>query len=174
MREHAELDEVWFIVSPQNPLKKTGLLLDQQHRLKMVSLAVKGNYHFSASNIEFNLPLPSYTINTINALRNRYPKKKFAIILGSDNLEHISKWKDYETILTTFPVLIYRRDTINESVWKKYSQVRFFDTPLLKISSTYIRGLIAEKKSARYLMPDVVFKYIMSHRLYTGIRSNLK
>jgi len=171
MHEHAQLDQVWFIVSPQNPLKEKDSLLKDDIRLKMVKLAIKDNKNFSASDIEFKLPKPSYTVNTLEAIRKKFPKKKFAIIMGSDNLEILDRWKDYQTILNGYPLLIFRRGFVNESEWQKYPGVLFFDTPLLKISSTLIRTMIGDKKSVRYLVADPVLKHITQQRLYKKKRS---
>lgn len=166
MHGHAELDEVWFIVSPQNPLKEKSVLLKDELRLQMVKLAVKGNKNFLASDFEFKLPKPSYTITTLEALSKKFPKKKFALIMGSDNLEIMNRWKDYQRILNSYPVLVYRRGFINEGDWQQYPGVLFFDTPLLKISATLIRTMIEDKKSVRYLVPDNVLEFIGKKRLY--------
>jgi nicotinate-nucleotide adenylyltransferase len=171
MHEHAQLDQVWFIVSPQNPLKEKDSLLKDDIRLKMVKLAIKDNKNFSASDIEFKLPKPSYTVNTLEAIRKKFPKKKFALIMGSDNLEILNRWKDYQTILNGYPLLIFRRGFVNESEWQQYPGVLFFDTPLLKISSTLIRTMIGDKKSVRYLVADPVWKHITQQRLYKKKRS---
>jgi nicotinate-nucleotide adenylyltransferase len=166
MVAHAGLDEVWFIVSPHNPLKDQNTLLKQEHRLKMVKLAIKDNKNFLASDVEFKLPLPSYTVNTLDALTKKYSRTKFALIMGSDNLEILPRWKDYQKILNGYLLLIFKRGFVSESEWRQYPGVQFFDTPFLKISSTYIRTMIGEKKSVRYMIPESVLKYITAHRLY--------
>ncbi|MCY7410007.1 MAG: nicotinate-nucleotide adenylyltransferase [Chitinophagales bacterium] len=166
MINHADLDEVWFIVSPQNPLKEKSGLLKDELRLKMVKMAVKDNKNFVASDVEFKLPQPSYTVNTLEVLGKKFPKKRFALIMGSDSLESIYKWKEWSTILSNYMILVFRRGPINDIEWKDKQGVIFFDTPLLKISSTLIRTLIEEKKSARYLVPDAVLKFISEKKLY--------
>jgi nicotinate-nucleotide adenylyltransferase len=166
MQEHADLDEVWFIVSPHNPLKEQSSLAKDELRLQMVKLAIKGNENFSTSDVEFKLPQPSYTINTLELLSKKYPKKKFAVIMGSDSLESIYKWKEWSTILSQFMILVFRRGPINDLEWSKYPGVIFFDTPLLKISSTLIRTMIEDKKSVRYLVPDAVLRFIKKKKLY--------
>jgi nicotinate-nucleotide adenylyltransferase len=166
MREHAQLDEVWFIVSPQNPLKEKTQLLKDELRLKMVKLAIKDNKYFSASDIEFKMPKPSYTIDTLDLLSKKFPKKKFALIMGSDNLEIINRWKDYQRLLDHYPLLIFKRGFVNESDWQQSPGIIFFDTPFLKISSTLIRTMNEDKKSVRYLLPDAVWKFIVTKRLY--------
>ncbi|MEO6168920.1 MAG: nicotinate (nicotinamide) nucleotide adenylyltransferase [Chitinophagales bacterium] len=169
--EHADLDEVWFIVSPQNPLKEQSLLIKDELRLQMVKLAIKDNRNFVASDVEFKLPKPSYTVNTLELLSKKYPRKKFALIMGSDNLEILHKWKDYQKILSTYMLLIFRRSFVEEADWKQYPGVIFFDTPLLKISSTLIRTLNGDKKSIRYLVPEKVREFIMKKKLYKRKKS---
>ena len=166
MHGHAQLDEVWFIVSPQNPLKEQIVLAKDELRLQMVKLAVKDNKNFINSDIEFKLPKPSYTIDTLGVLSKKYPRKKFALIMGSDNMDIIHKWKDYQKILNSYMILVFRRGFVNEADWKQYPGVIFFDTPLLKISSTLIRTLNEEKKSIRYLVPEKVREFIVKKKLY--------
>ena len=166
MLGHADLDEVWFIVSPQNPLKEQSLLIKDDLRLQMVKLAIKDNKNFLTSDIEFKLPKPSYTIDTLELLSKKYPRKKFALIMGSDNLEILNRWKDYQKILNGYMILVFRRGFVNEADWKQYPGVIFFDTPLLKISSTLIRTLNENKKSIRYLVPEKVREFILTKKLY--------
>ncbi len=166
MRQQANMEEVWFIVSPHNPLKEKSELAEQQLRLKMVQMAIEDNKNFKASDIEFQLPLPSYTVNTLTELNRRFPQKQFAVIMGSDNLINIHLWRNYETILNNYQLFIYRRGETEETTWKKYTGITFFDAPFIKISSTEIRSLIAKKKSVRYLVPEVVSKYIRENKLY--------
>ena len=170
MAGHANLDEVWFIVSPLNPLKEQSQLIKDELRLQMVKLAIKDNKKFVASDVEFKLPKPSYTIHTLDLLAKKYPRKKFALIMGSDNLEIIQKWKDYQEILESYLLLIFRRGFINEADWKQYPGIIFFDTPLLKISSTLIRTLNADKKSIRYLVPEKVKEFIIKKKLYKKLK----
>ncbi|HYV93149.1 MAG TPA: nicotinate (nicotinamide) nucleotide adenylyltransferase [Chitinophagales bacterium] len=171
MKEHAKLDEVWFIVSPHNPLKDQSSLAKDELRLQMVKLAIKGNENFVASDAEFKLEQPSYTINTLETLSKKFPKKKFGVIMGSDSLESIFKWKEWSTILSQYMILVFRRGPINDIEWAKYPGVIFFDTPLLKISSTLIRTMIGDKKSVRYLVPDPVLKFIVQKKLYKKKKS---
>ena len=171
LREHADLDKVWFIVSPQNPLKEQSLLIKDDLRLQMVKLAIKNNENFMASDIEFKLPKPSYTVNTLELLSKRYPRKKFALIMGSDNLEILHQWKDYQKILSAYRLLIFRRSLIDEAGWNQYPGVIFFDTPLLKISSTLIRTLNEDKKSIRYLVPEKVREFITKKKLFKRTKS---
>ena len=166
MLQYEGLDEVWFIVSPHNPLKEKSTLINEKLRLHMVKLAIAGNKRLKASDVEFKLPQPSYSVQTLSALRKKYPAKQFAIIMGSDNLESIEKWKDYKSILKNFLILVYKRSRLNELKWKKYPKIKFIEAPLLHISSTQIRKMIKEKKLVRYLLPDSVLEFIRSNRLY--------
>lgn len=166
MRQHARLKEIWFVVSPQNPLKKEHDLLNEVHRLDMVRLAVKDNIHFSACDIEFHLDKPSYTIHTLEALAGKYPRKRFALIMGADNLRTLERWKDYGGILQRYPVLVYHRGTTRVSYRRKFEQVTYYHAPHIEISSTHIRNMVSENRSIRYLVPDRINRYILKNRLY--------
>ena len=167
IRQQAKLDEVWFIVSPHNPLKKQKTLLPEADRLKLVKLAIKGNPHFKVSDVEFHLQRPSFTINTLEALAKSNPRKKFAIIMGSDNLDILNQWKDYQTILDRYPVKVYSRNESPAAPWKKHKNITNYDAPQLIISSTLIRKMVAARQSIRYLVPDNVNRYIQLHQLYS-------
>ncbi len=160
-------DEVWFVVSPQNPFKNSASLLNQNHRLNLVKIAIEGEANLKASNIEFKLPKPSYTINTLTYLQEKYPRQKFAIIMGSDGFQNIDKWKNAEVILANYPIIIYKRPgfEVNEN---HSGDIKIIEAPLLEISSTHIRKLIKEKKSIRYLVPDAVKKEIEIENYYAS------
>lgn len=164
-----DLDEVWFIISPQNPLKATSDLAPEAHRLKMVQLAIKGSPYLHASDIEFAMDKPSFTYKTLQALRDTFPKYSFTLIMGQDNMPSFHLWKEYEWILQNFPVRVFPRHnvTMAESPidWSKY-QVQIIAAPQIEISATQIRKQIAAKQSARYLLPDAVIGYIQEHKLY--------
>lgn len=166
MINHAGLKEVWFVVSPHNPLKEQTSLAKDENRLQMVKAAVKGNEKFSVSDIEFRMEKPSYTIDTLELLSKKFPKKKFVLIMGSDSLESIYKWKRWSEILSGYMLLIFRRGPINDIEWSKYPGVIFFDSPFIRISSTLIRTMVEEKKSVRYLVPDSVIKIMDQKKLY--------
>jgi nicotinate-nucleotide adenylyltransferase len=167
IRQQAKLDEVWFIVSPHNPLKKQKTLLPEADRLKLVKLAIKDNPHFKVSDVEFHLQRPSFTIHTLDALAKTNPRKKFAIIMGSDNLDILNQWKDYQTILDRYPVKVYSRNESSDAHRRNHKNITFFDAPQLIISSTLIRKMVVARKSIRYLVPDNVNRYIQLHQLYS-------
>src|ERR1700752_2936189 len=146
MREFTDLDEVWFVVSPHNPLKEKQTLLAQNHRLGMVRLAVENHTHFKASNIEFKLSQPSYTINTLAHLKEKYPKKNFSLIMGMDNLQTFDKWKNYEQILKNYKLYVYPRPRIESTKFADYQNVILTNAPVMEISSSFIRKAIKEKK----------------------------
>ena len=164
-------DEVWFVVSPQNPFKISNSLLNQNHRLNLVKIAIDGESKMKASNIEFKLPKPSYTITTLTYLQEKYPKQKFAIIMGSDGFQNIHKWKNAEAILKDYPIIIYKRPGFDVTENSKAS-IQILEAPLLEISSTHIRTLIREKKSIRYLVPDQVKKEIEDQNYYASSLEN--
>lgn len=164
--ENADLHQVWFIISPQNPFKEKSSLLDEKHRLYMVNLAIEDNYKLQASNIEFHLPQPSYTIDTLTHLKEKHPDHKFSIIVGSDNLPAFHKWKNYELILAAHTVLVYKRSATDVVPENLKGDIQLFDVPLLGISSTYIRQNIKNGKSVRYLVPEKVWKHLDEMHFY--------
>lgn len=149
------LKKVWFVVSPQNPFKKENTLLDEYNRLHLVRLAVEEDSRLKASDIEFRLSKPSYTITTLIHLVEKYPNHQFSIIMGSDSFQNIHKWKNYEAILKNYSIIIYKRPGF-EIKNKINANIEIIETPLLQISATQIRKLIKEKKSTRYLIPEKV------------------
>ncbi len=155
--EFSDLEEIWFVVSPQNPLKKDQSLLDANFRLKMVKAALNSNEKFKCCEVEFNLPTPSYTINTLTYLRKKYPWLDFTLIMGSDSIELFDEWMDYKDILTSFPIYVYPRREHPAKNWKTKKNVTFYDFPYLDISATYIRECLRQKKSVQYMVPDRVF-----------------
>jgi nicotinate-nucleotide adenylyltransferase len=154
---HSDLDQVWFIVSPQNPLKPSASLLNEYHRLFLVQLAIEGEKNLKASDIEFKLPKPSYTVDTLAYLQEKYPMNQFAIIMGSDSLQNLPKWKNYQWLLQHYPIYVYKRPE-HETLpsYPEAVDIRTIAAPLLPISSTDIRQNIREGKSIRYLVPDAV------------------
>ncbi|GAB4403784.1 MAG: nicotinate (nicotinamide) nucleotide adenylyltransferase [Bacteroidia bacterium] len=160
------LDAVWFVVSPQNPFKQKKNLLPAYDRLRMVELAIAGNDRLLASNVEFSLPQPSYTIDTLTHLRDTYRSYTFSLIMGQDNLQHLHKWKNHEALLKYYTLYVYPRIGTDPSPYDQHPSVRYFDAPLLNLSSTYIRETLREQLPVRYMVPDAVLDYLEQQRLY--------
>jgi nicotinate-nucleotide adenylyltransferase len=163
--ENCNLDEVWLVVSPQNPFKQNSNLLNEYDRLHLVDLAIKDNEKLRSSNIEFSLPKPSYTIDTLTYLSERHPSHQFHLIMGSDNLASVPKWKNGELILKNYPIIVYERPD-SEPIQTIQGKIAHLETPLLYISASYIREQIKSGKSCRYLLPDKVREYIEEMGLY--------
>jgi nicotinate-nucleotide adenylyltransferase len=163
-----DLKEVWLIVSPQNPFKKSANLLNEQHRLNLVKTAIEGEFQLKASNIEFKLPRPSYTIDTLTYLGEKYPQHNFTLIMGGDSFTNLPKWKNGHLIMENYGIYIYNRPgfEIKEPV---PGNCKVLDAPLLEISSTRIRELIKQKKSIRYLVPDSVMEEISRNNYYGNL-----
>ncbi len=164
--QHTDIGEVWFILSPQNPLKETKKMLDDKERMEMLQIAVANNPSFTASGIELDMPVPSYTINTIRKLKNDYPGKQFVLLVGMDNLEGFHQWKDHREILDTIPCYVYPRHKGNAPVFEKHPNVRVIRAPQLEISSSFIRRLIAGGKTPRYMLPDKVWRHLKKKGYY--------
>lgn len=165
--DKTELDQIWFIVSPQNPLKPSGSLLNEYHRLYLVQLAVEGENRLKASDIEFKLPRPSYTADTLTYLQEKYPTYQFSLIMGSDSFQNLPKWKNYNHILQNYPIYIYKRATHEDlPAYSGAKKIIPLDAPLLPISATEIRKKIKEGKSIRYLVPDNVREEIERNGYY--------
>ena len=165
--ENAGLDEVWYVVSPQNPLKKNKSLLHEFDRLDMVRLAIDDNERFRASDVEFHMPRPSYTIDTLVYLREKHPLKKFRLIIGGDNLAIFPKWKNSQAILREFGLIVYPRSGSISGDLMEHPNVMTIEAPLMNISATFIRKCIREEKSIRYLVPQKVEDYIRSKKLFS-------
>lgn len=166
MANFTELDEVWFVVSPQNPFKEKKNLGNMYDRLEMVNIALDNAENLMASSIEFNLPQPSYTIDTLIYLKEKYPNKDFVLIMGEDNLVSLEKWKNYQIILRDYKIFVYPRSNSGESALKNHPSITITDTPLIEISSTFIRKAIKEGKNVRYFTPDAVIDFIDKKGLY--------
>ncbi len=166
MLEYTDLERIWFVVSPQNPLKNKASLLDEKQRLHMVTLAIGDNTKYKASNIEFKLPQPSYTINTLVHLNEKYPQHEFVLIMGADNLTTFHKWKNYEVILKNYQLYVYPRVKTSESDFDKHPSVKFVPAPLVELSSTAIREAIKAKKDMRYFMAEEAWQYLKSMHFY--------
>ena len=166
MASFTDLKQVWFVVSPHNPLKEKASLLDQNQRLHMVNVAIEDAPFFKSSDIEFNLPQPSYTINTLAHLKEKYPKHQFALIMGEDNLASFTKWKNYEEILKQHQLYVYPRPNTPYTELKQHPQVVMTDTPLIDISSTFIRNSIKAKKDVSFFMHPKSWQYCEEMSFY--------
>ena len=155
-----------MVVSPQNPFKVKKNLLPEYERLRMVELATEGNDQLMASNVEFSLPQPSYTIDTLTHLRDRYRSYEFSIIMGQDNLQYLHKWKNHEALLKHYPLLVYPRPGTPPSPFDEHPQVHSFEAPLLDISASYIREQLRSNQSIRYMVPGPVYTYIEEEGLF--------
>lgn len=164
-----DIEQLWFIISPLNPFKKKAALLSGKHRYELVNIAISqlaDNNKLKASDIEFNLPQPSYTINTLHYLKKKHPEHNFVIIMGSDNLSSFHKWKNYEEILDNYEIYVYPRSNSDGSKMKAHEKVKFIDAPLIEISSSFIRKSIKQGRDIRKLLPDNVYKYISEMHFY--------
>lgn len=166
MATQTDLKQVWFVVSPHNPLKAKQSLARDRDRLHLVRLAIGDNPRLRASDIEFKLPQPSYTIDTLTHLKEKYPDRSFALIMGSDNLATLHKWKNYELILRDYELYVYRRPDTPPTELEQHPNVHCFDAPMMHLSATYIRDCIKAGKSVQYLVPEPVFEYLESSGLY--------
>lgn len=164
--EMSALDRVWFVVTPQNPLKPSKNLLHNFDRYELVQAAVSDNYKLEISDIEFNLPQPNYTIHTLVHLREKHPDKNFRLIIGEDNLDNFKEWKNYDRILEDYGLLVYPRHTGSDSELKHHPTVTMVNAPILDISATFIRECIRNGRSIRYLVPDSVEEIIRSRNYY--------
>ena len=166
MVANSDLDEVWMVVSPQNPLKPKSTLTKDYDRLHLVQLAIGETPKLRASNIEFGLPKPSYTIDTLIYLKEKHPNKEFVLIMGGDNLATLHKWKNYEIILRDYQIYLYKRPSYELGELAHHPSVKHFESPLLSISATYIRNCIKDGKPIRYLVPDAVADYLEGSSMY--------
>lgn len=170
LRGYTEMDQVWFVVSPQNPFKSSKSLLPDVDRLRMVELAIEDNFDLRVSNIEFSMPKPSYTVDTLAYLKDRYSQHEFSLMLGSDNLHHFHKWKNYQVILEHYGIIIYPRPRTDENKikdeLKNHPGIRMVDAPLMDISATFIRKCLRHDISIKYLVHDAVAEYIYDRKLY--------
>lgn len=155
------LQRIWFIVSPLNPFKKPDNLLNEYNRLHLVQKVIENDLRLKASDIEFNLPKPSYTVHTLAYLKEKYPDYKFSIIMGSDSFQNLANWKNAEIIAAHYPIIIYKRPGF-EVENKLNASIQIMDAPLLEISATYIRNLLQQGKSIKYLVPPSVEEEILA------------
>jgi len=166
MREFSDLDQVWFVISPQNPLKDKNTLLADHHRLMLVKTAIEDDPEFGVSDIEFKMPKPSYTIDTLTWLSEKHPQNEFVLIAGTDILGSFHKWKNYHVLLEYYKIYIYNRPGFDPGKYRNNPAIRFFDAPLVEISSSFIRKAIAEERDVRYMVPAKVWEYMREMHFY--------
>jgi len=166
MREFSDLDQVWFVVSPHNPLKAKKTLLADHHRLMLVKTAIEDDPKFRACDIEFKMPQPSYTIDTLTYLGEKYPMHRFVLIAGTDILPTFHKWKNYRILLSEYQIYIYNRPGYDKGSYAGHPSISFFDAPLMEISSSFIRQAIKNGKDVQYMLPPKVWQYIREMHFY--------
>ncbi|RLD61825.1 MAG: nicotinic acid mononucleotide adenylyltransferase [Bacteroidetes bacterium] len=164
--EYTDLDKVWFVVSPQNPFKEKKSLLDDHHRLALARIAVEDDLRFWVSDMEFNMPKPSYTIDTLTYLEEKYPDNQFILLAGSDQLPNFHKWKNADRILEYYEMYVYARPGYSNSGFENHPKVKIFNAPQMEISSTFIRKSIKEGKDMRYMLSPKVWEYISEMHFY--------
>lgn len=166
--ENSDLDQIWFVVTPHNPFKKKSTLLDNYQRLEMVYLATKDYHTLKESDIEFNLPQPNYTVNTLVHLTEKYPKHEFALIMGEDNLKNFHKWKNYQTILEYHSIYVYPRISEGkvDTQFNNHPKITRVDAPIIELSSTMVRKAIKEGKNVKPLLPEHVWSYLDEMNFY--------
>ncbi len=168
MAEHSDLDQIWLVVTPHNPHKQKSTLLDDYQRLHMVTLATEEYTKIKPSDIEFKLPQPNYTVNTLAHLEEKYPKHKFALIMGEDNLNSLHKWKNYEVILQNHDIYVYPRLNSGEIAEQfiNHEKIHRVGAPVIELSSTFIRESIKNRKNVAPMLPQKVWEYIDSGSFY--------
>jgi nicotinate-nucleotide adenylyltransferase len=166
--ENSDLDQIWFVVTPHNPFKKKSTLLDNFQRLEMVYLATKDYPKLKESNIEFNLPQPNYTINTLTYLQEKHPEHAFSLIMGEDNLKSFHKWKNYEVILENHNIYVYPRISEGkvDTQFNDHKKIQRVEAPIVEISSTLVRNAIKDGKNVKPLLPENVWTYLDDMNFY--------
>lgn len=166
MLSRTDLDEIWLVVSPQNPFKKAGSLARDHDRLHLVKLAIGDTPGLRASNVEFDMPKPSYTIDTLAVLREKYPGRAFSLIMGGDNLPTLPKWKNANILLRDYDINVYNRPGYDAGELAQHPRVTLHEAPLMHLSATYIRKAIKDGVSIRYLVPDAVSRELEASGMY--------
>jgi len=166
MLAYSGLDEVWLVVSPQNPLKDKKTLLSDIHRLDMVHMAVDNYHHFKVIDIEFRMPKPSYTIDTLTRLGEQYPNRKFCLICGTDSMKSFHKWKNHLEILKNYELRVYPRKHYDPGKWASHPKVVMVDAPEIEVSSSFIRKALKDKKEIPFFMPHKVYQHIQANAFY--------
>ncbi|WP_033959765.1 nicotinate (nicotinamide) nucleotide adenylyltransferase [Psychroserpens jangbogonensis] len=168
LAEYSDLDKIWFVVTPHSPFKKKSSLLNDRQRYEMVYRATKDYLKLEPSDIEFDLPQPNYTINTLTYLKEKYPDSKFALIMGEDNLKSFHKWKNYQLILDNHDIYVYPRisNGSTDAKFNTHSKIKKVDAPIMELSSTFIRKSIKEGKNVRPMLPEYVWEYLDEMNFY--------
>lgn len=166
MANHTSLDKVWLVVSPHNPLKEKKDLIQVYDRLEMAKLAIEDAQNLEVCDVELKLPKPSYTIDTLIYLKELYPEHQFILIMGADNLKSLKKWKNYELLLRDYQIYIYPRPGFDNQELQNHPAITITKTPLMELSSTFIRKAIADDKNVQFFLPDKVIQFIESKSLY--------
>nr|WP_321221144.1 nicotinate (nicotinamide) nucleotide adenylyltransferase [uncultured Psychroserpens sp.] len=168
LAEHSDLDKIWFVVTPHSPFKKKSSLLDNRQRYEMVYRATKDYDKLEPSDIEFNLPQPNYTINTLTYLQEKYPKHEFSLIMGEDNLKSFHKWKNYELILEHHDIYVYPRisEGKTDTQFHNHKKIHRINAPIMELSSTFLRKSIKEGKNIRPMLPEHVWEYLDEMNFY--------
>ena len=166
MKEFESLDEIWFIISPQNPFKSPEHLVGPVARLEMTSLAIEQYDEFTASDIEFDMPRPSYTLNTLESLEERFPGRDFFVIIGTDNICSMGQWKGGKTLLESYKFLFYPRLGTDNSKLHHFHNARIVNAPLIEISSSFIRESLLQGKDMRPFVPTAAYDYLKKNRFY--------
>ncbi|MCL1849895.1 MAG: nicotinate (nicotinamide) nucleotide adenylyltransferase [Bacteroidetes bacterium] len=167
LKQKALFDQIWLVVSPNNPLKEKEKLADENHRLNMVKLAIQDVPFLHVCDIEFSLPAPSYTVDTLNEIERQYPDYNFSLILGADNIENFQQWKNYKEILNRYQIYVYPRHKGNDEHPIEHTNIIYInDAPLLPVSATEIRSLLQQNKTVTEYLPDLVIQYIKGKQLF--------
>lgn len=164
--EDTDVERVWFVVSPLNPFKSSNSLLHEFDRMDMVRMAIEDNFNLEATDVEFNMPKPSYTSDTLAYLTDKYPQHDFKLIIGEDNLHHFPKWKNHAVILEQYGMYVYPRPNARPSALREHPNVEFVEAPMVDISATFIRRRLKAYKTIRYLVPDKVADLIAIRKFY--------
>jgi nicotinate-nucleotide adenylyltransferase len=164
--EFSEIEQLWFVISPQNPLKEKKTLLTDYHRLELARLAVGDSEKYKVSDIEFGMPRPSYTIDTLTYLGEKHPNNQFSLIMGADGLKNFHRWKNASLIEEKYHRLVYPRPGISADEIRKHSNITLMEAPLMEISSSFIRTAIKEGKDVKYYLPAAAYKYITEMHFY--------
>lgn len=166
IQQYSDLEQVWFVVTPQNPFKDKATLANDYDRLHLVNLAIEDYNHLQVSKVEFDLPKPSYTIDTLVVLKEKHPEHDFSIIMGMDNLKGFHKWKNHDKIIEYFSIYVYPRIGSEPGRWKDHPKFNYVDAPVMEISSSFIRQGFKEKKNVRPMLSEKVWEYLNGSSMY--------